>query len=75
LNGLKKQNLSKQQKIVYIVMISGLLLLITANIFAWLYLQRLKTFFISDLKFRLENIARSASELIDANDAGRICSG
>ena len=75
MNGLKKQNLSKQQKLVYIVMISGLILLITANIFAWLYLQRLKTFFISDLKFRLENIARSATELIDANDLELIIPG
>jgi signal transduction histidine kinase len=75
LNGLKKQNLSKQQKLVYIVMISGLILLITANIFAWLYLQRLKSFFISDLKFRLENIARSATELIDANDLELIIPG
>ncbi len=75
MNDLKKQNLSKQQKLVYIVMISGLILLITANIFAWLYLQRLKIFFISDLKFRLENIARSASELIDANDLELIIPG
>ena len=75
MNGLKKQNLSKQQKLVYIVMISGFILLITANIFAWLYLQRLKSFFISDLKFRLENIARSATELIDANDLELIIPG
>ena len=72
---MNKQNFSRQQKLVYVIMIIGLVLLIIANIFAWLYLQRVESFFISDLKFRLENIARSASALIDANDVELIIPG
>ncbi len=69
------QNFSRQQKLVYLIMITGLLVLISANVIAWLYLQRLESFFISDLKFRLENIARSSTELIDANDIEQIIPG
>jgi len=56
-------------------MLGGLLVLIIANLSAWIYLQNIKTFFISDLKFRLENIARSATALIDANDMELIIPG
>ena len=56
-------------------MLGGLLILIIANLFAWFYLQNIKTFFVSDLKFRLENIARSATALIDANDMELIIPG
>jgi signal transduction histidine kinase len=56
-------------------MLGGLLILIIANLSAWFYLQNLKTFFVSDLKFRLENIARSATALIDANDMELIIPG
>lgn len=56
-------------------MLGGLLILIIANLFAWFYLQNIKTFFVSDLKFRLENIARSATALVDANDMELIIPG
>jgi signal transduction histidine kinase len=75
LNKFNKQNLSRQQKFLYIIMLGGLLILIIANLFAWFYLQNIKKFFISDLKFRLENIARSATSLIDASDMELIIPG
>jgi signal transduction histidine kinase len=58
----------KQQKIIFWIIGLSLFILLMANLMGWLYLQRIKSFFISDLKFRLENIAEISSKLIDAND-------
>jgi len=58
----------RQQRILYWIIALGLLALLSANTLAWIYLQRIKVFFISDLKFRLENIVRISSNLIEASD-------
>ena len=43
-----------------------MLFLLLANTLAWIYLQRIKAYFNSDLKFRLENIVQISGRLIDA---------
>ena len=58
----------KQQKFLFWIIGLGLVILLIANALGWLYLQRIKSFFISDLKFRLENITNLSTELIDATD-------
>jgi signal transduction histidine kinase len=63
---------SRQQKILYWTMGVGLIILIAVNSLAWIYLQRIKTFFISDLKFRLENIARMGAQLFDPSEIALI---
>jgi signal transduction histidine kinase len=65
----------RQQRILYWIIGLGLLILLSANTLAWIYLQRIKIFFISDLKFRLENIVRISSNLIDASDLAYILPG
>ena len=66
---------AKQKKLLFWVIGTGLLVLLIANALGWLYLQRIKTFFISDLKFRLENITNLSSELIDPTDISFILPG
>ena len=58
----------KQQKLLFWIIGIGLIILLLANALGWLYLQKIKSFFISDLKFRLENITNLSTELIDATD-------
>jgi len=70
-----KTDFAKQQKFLFWVIGIGLLVLLLANALGWLYLQRIKTFFISDLKFRLENITNLSSELIDPTDISYIFPG
>ncbi len=64
----EKTDFVKQQKYLFWIIGIGLIVLLLANALGWLYLQRIKSFFISDLKFRLENIANLSAELIDATD-------
>jgi signal transduction histidine kinase len=64
-----------QQKILYWIMGVGLILLLAANTLAWLYLQRIKVFFISDLQFRLENIVHITGSLIEPTDLAMIIPG
>ncbi len=65
----------KQQKIIFWIIGISLFILLIANLIGWLYLERIKSFFISDLKFRLENIAKFSSKLIDANDINYLIPG
>ena len=58
----------KQKKLIFIIVGIGLFILLIANTLGWVYLQRIKTYFISDLRFRLENIANITAKLIDAGD-------
>ena len=66
---------ARQQKMLYGIMLAGLLVLLAVNTLAWIYLQRIKTFFIDDLKFRLENIVRISATLVDASDLRLIIPG
>jgi len=61
-------NIAKQKKSLYLIIGIGLLILLIANALGWIYLQRIKSFFISDLRFRLENIGNVSARLIDAGD-------
>jgi len=70
-----KTDIVKQQKVLFWIIGIGLLILLLANALGWLYLQRIKSFFISDLKFRLENITNLSSELIDATDISYLFPG
>jgi signal transduction histidine kinase len=70
-----KTDFVKQQKLLFWIIGIGLLILLLANALGWVYLQRIKSFFISDLKFRLENITNLSSELIDATDISYIFPG
>ncbi len=70
-----KTDFVKQQKLLFWIIGIGLVILLLANALGWLYLQRIKSFFISDLKFRLENITNLSSELIDATDISYIFPG
>ncbi len=65
-------NFAKQQKSLYWIFGIGLLILLLANALGWIYLQRIKSFFVSDLRFRLENISSVSARLIDANDLAYI---
>jgi signal transduction histidine kinase len=71
----KKTDFVKQQKYLFWIIGIGLIILLLANALGWLYLQRIKSFFISDLKFRLENIANLSAELIDATDLAYLYPG
>jgi signal transduction histidine kinase len=65
----------KQQKFLFWIIGIGLVILLLANALGWIYLQRIKSFFISDLKFRLENITNLSTELIDATDIAYLFPG
>ena len=58
----------RQKRFVFIIIGIGLFILLIANTLGWIYLQRIKTYFISDIRFRLENIANISAKLIDAAD-------
>jgi hypothetical protein len=49
---MTKTDFVKQQKLLFWIIGIGLVILLLANALGWLYLQRIKSFFISDLKFR-----------------------
>jgi signal transduction histidine kinase len=72
---MKKTDFAKQQKLLFWIIGSGLFVLLLVNMFGWLYLQRIKTYFISDLQFRLENITNLSAKLIDPNDISYIFPG
>jgi len=72
---MKKTDFAKQQKLLFWIIGIGLFVLLLANALGWLYLQRIKTFFTSDLKFKLENITNLSSELIDPTDISYIFPG
>jgi signal transduction histidine kinase len=65
----------KQQKFLFWIIGIGLIILLLANALGWLYLQRIKSYFVSDLKFRLENIINLSTELIDATDISYLFPG
>jgi len=58
----------RQRRIAYSIFAIGLILLLLANALAWLFLLQISGFFVSDLAFRLENIAQISSKLIDPTD-------
>jgi len=72
---MKPLKFRQQQKLYYLIFGAGIFLLLVANALAWIYLQRIKTFFETDLKFRLENIAQISTQLIDAAGIGLILPG
>jgi signal transduction histidine kinase len=74
-NLTEKTDFVKQQKYLFWIIGIGLIVLLLANALGWLYLQRIKSFFISDLKFRLENITNLSAELIDATDLSYLYPG
>jgi signal transduction histidine kinase len=49
-------------------MATGIIVLLAVNLMAWIYLQQMKSFLISDLQFRLENIARMSAAIIDPEE-------
>ncbi|MCK5032720.1 MAG: ATP-binding protein [Calditrichia bacterium] len=63
---MKSLNYAKQKKIIYWIISLGIVFLLIANTIAWIYLQRIKSYFDSDLKFRMENVIQISSKLIDA---------
>jgi len=63
---MKLLNYSKQKKIIYWIISIGIVFLLIANTIAWIYLQRIKIYFETDLKFRMENIIQISSKLFDA---------
>jgi signal transduction histidine kinase len=65
---MTKTDFSRQRKFLFWIFGIGLVILLLANALGWIYLQRIKSFFISDLKFRLENITNLSAELIDPSD-------
>ncbi len=65
---LKSNKFQRQKKMAYSIFGIGFILLLLANTLAWLYLQRVRGFFITDLAFRLENIAQISGKLIDPGD-------
>jgi signal transduction histidine kinase len=72
---MPKTDFIKQQKFLFWIIGIGLIILLLANALGWVYLQRIKSFFISDLKFRLENITNLSTELIDATDISYLYPG
>jgi signal transduction histidine kinase len=72
---MAKTDFVKQQKLLFWIIGIGLIILLLANTLGWFYLQRIKSFFISDLKFRLENITNLSTELIDATDISYLFPG
>jgi len=67
-----RTDFAKQQKLLFWIIGICLFVLLLANALGWLYLQRIKTFFISDLKFRLQNITNLSANLIDPTDISYI---
>lgn len=63
---MKSRNYTKQKNIIYWIIGISIVFLLIANAFAWIYLQRIRSYFDSDLKFRMENIIQISSKLIDA---------
>jgi len=72
---MSKSEFVKQQKFLFWIIGIGLIILMLANALGWVYLQRIKSFFVSDLKFRLENISNLSAELIDATDISYLFPG
>jgi len=71
----KSRNYQKQQKFLYWIIGFGIFFLLLANTLAWFYLQQIKTYFNSDLKFRLENIVQISSRLLDPSYLSTIVPG
>ena len=63
---MKSLNYTKQKKIIYWIISIGIVFLLIANTIAWIYLQRIKSYFEADLKFRMENVIQISSKLFDA---------
>jgi signal transduction histidine kinase len=61
----RQKSFSRQEKVLNWTIGIGIVILFAVNSLAWIYLQRIKSFFVSDLKFRLENIAQMGAQLID----------
>lgn len=72
---MAQKDFVKQQKFLFWIIGVGLFILLIANALGWIYLQRIKVFFVSDLKFRLENIAGISAKLIDPTDIAYIIPG
>ena len=70
-----KDNYIKQQKILFWIIGISFILLLVANTLAWIFLNRLKSHFIIDLKSRIEKISLISSKLFDSNDIGLFVPG
>ncbi len=64
--------IQRQKKTAYTLIGAGLLLLLITNTLAWIYLRQVRGFFVTDLAFRLQNIAQISAKLIDPTDLGYI---
>lgn len=71
----KSRNYQKQQKFLYWIIGFGIFFLLLANALAWIYLQQIRTYFNSDLKFRIENIVQISSNLLDASYLSTVVPG
>lgn len=72
---MKSQNYFKQKTIIYWIISLGIIFLLIANTLAWIYLQRIKSYFESDLKFRMENIIQISAKLFDVTYLSLIVPG
>lgn len=72
---MKSLSLNKRKNLIYMIIGIGIIFLLFANALAWIYLQEIKSYFESDLKFRLENIIQISSRFIDASYLSLIIPG
>jgi two-component system, sporulation sensor kinase D len=56
---------AQQKKLLSLLIILGVCLLLLASSFTWIYLKRIEAFYITDLKFRVQNITLNAQQMID----------
>lgn len=63
---MKSISYTSQKRIIYWIISIGIIFLLAANTLAWIYLQRIKSYFEDDLKFRMENIVQISGKLFDA---------
>ena len=72
---MKSLDYLRQKKIIYWIISISILFLLFANTIAWIYLQRIKTYFEKDLKFRMENIVQISARFFDADYLSLIVPG
>jgi signal transduction histidine kinase len=61
---LRTLTFAQQKKLLSVIIAVGVCLLLLASSFTWIFLKRIETFYITDLKLRVQNITLNAQQMI-----------
>jgi signal transduction histidine kinase len=62
---LFKFSFTQQKRFLFTILAVGICLLLLASTFSWIYLKRIETFYITELKLRIQNIIMNAQQMIN----------